>query len=316
MDGDQLALFEGGIDMVKLKAEALRIRSVSRAPSTMRAYASDFADFAAWCKRAGRSSMPARAATLELYVVDQLARFKLSTVGRRIAGVVASHVRENQPSPYGENCELIMKGARRERGSAQDSAAALSALDLRAICRSLPSARPKTAARDRAILTLGFAAALRRAELVALDVRDVEFVRQGVVVHVRRGKTDQEGRGRIAGVFHGTRAAYSCPVKLLRAWLKVRGRKDGPLFPSTGATGRLTCAAVNKIVKRSVELVGLDASRYSAHSLRAGFVTAAAEAGVPESLIMQRTGHRSIQTVARYVRPASVFSSDALARAL
>lgn len=302
--------------MTRLKREAARLTSASQSVATRRAYEGDFADFSAWCLSAGRVAMPATSETLELYIVDRLRVHSLATIERRVIGVRATHLAAGHASPYTNGARDVLRGARRELGSAQASKAALRVEDLRAICRSLGSARPGTAVRDRAILTLGFAAALRRGELVALDLADIDFVAKGLVVRLRRGKTDQEGRGRVVGVFHGTRAACSCPVRCLRAWLRIRGRAPGPLFPSHGVSGRLTTEAVNRIVKRSVELLGLDPRRYGAHSLRAGFVTAAAEAGVPESLIMQRTGHRSIQTVARYVRPATVFSVDALARAL
>ena len=116
-------------------------------------------------------------------------------------------------------------------------------------------------------------------------------------------------------MFFGSRA-QSCPVRALRAWLFVRGREAGALFPGSGASRHLVPAMVGQIVKRAVLSIGLDPAGFGAHSLRAGFVTAAAEAGYPETLIMQRTGHRSVQTVARYVRPATAFSVDALARAL
>lgn len=116
-------------------------------------------------------------------------------------------------------------------------------------------------------------------------------------------------------MFYGSRAS-SCPVQALKAWLAERGKGTGPLFPGRGPGGQITGETVNDVVKRYVELIGLDAEAYGAHSLRAGFVTAAAEAGMSETLIMQRTGHRSVQTVAKYVRPASVFSVDVLAKAL
>lgn len=314
---DLLVPFDGGPDVERLKKEAARLTSSSRSLSTARAYEGDFADFRGWCESAKRKAMPASAETLELYIVDRLRRHSLATIERRVIGVRAVHLAAGHPSPYTNGARDVLRGARRELGSAQASKAALRVEDLRAICRSLNSARPSTAVRDRAILTLGFAAALRRSELVGLDLADVDFVAKGMLVRIRRSKTDQEGRGRAVGVFNGTRAAYSCPVKCLRAWIRIRGRAPGPLFPSEQSTsGRLTAEMVNQVVKRSVELLGLDPRRYGAHSLRAGFVTAAAEAGVPESLIMQRTGHRSIENVAKYVRPASVFSSDALARAL
>jgi integrase len=312
---EQLALFDGGPDVARLKREAARLGGHAFSLNTRRAYATDWADFEEWCVDFGRQALPAKPGTLELFIVDRLRTHALASVERKVAAIVAQHFSAGFESPKSRGVVEVMRGARRERGSAQKSRAALGVRDLRVICRTLRAATDREDAMHRAMLTLGFSAALRVSELVALDVADIQFVRQGMVVSVRRGKTDQEGRGRTAGVFFGIRA-YSCPVKSLRLWLKWRGREAGPLFPGRGATGRFTERGFCRVVKRLVKIAGLDPSLYGTHSLRAGFVTHAAESGVNTALIMQRTGHRSVQTVAKYVRPASIFQSDALARAL
>lgn len=312
----QLPLFDGGPDVARLKAEASRLTSISKSPATERAYAGDWLDFSRWCVEVGRRKLPATPSTLELYVVDRLRTLKLSSVERRLCGVVAKHVAAGFPSPYDSGVQAVVAGARRERGSAVNSRAALSLMDLRTICRALPASKGIKAVRDRALLTLGFAGAFRVSEMLGLDVADVDFVKKGMALHVRRSKTDQGGLGRVVGVFYAMRE-YCCPVRSLQRWLKVRGAKPGPLFPGEGASGRLTSKGVGLIVKRCVRLAGLNPARYGTHSLRAGFVTAACEAHVPDALIMQRTGHRSPVTLAKYVRPATIFSSgDALARAL
>ena len=266
-------------------------------------------------RRGGAARIAGVFVELELYVADRLRTWALASIERRLAGVVAKHRDAGEPSPFDAGVRAVLDGARRERGSAQHGKAALSVMSLRVICRALPASRDRNAARDRAMLTLGFAGALRVSELLGLDLADIDFVRQGVVLNLKRSKTDQMGEGRTVGVFFRMRE-YCCPVRSLRRWLRCRGKAAGPLFPGTGASGRLTPPGVGLIVKRSVALAGLDPRLYGSHSLRAGFVTAAAEARVPETLIMQRTGHRSVDSVARYVRPATLFSVDALARAL
>lgn len=313
---EQLSFFPGGVDVKKLRSEAARlIGDSSQSPNTRLAYASDWRDFESWCQEAGRRDLPALPDTVKLYAMDRLSVHMVATVERRLAAVVSKHERDGFQSPYSLEVRALLRGARRESGSRPNQKCALRAEDLKKVCVRLASTHGELAARDRAIIALGFAAALRRAELVALNLEDLEFVRKGLSLTIRRSKTDQLQLGRVVGVFKASRRAY-CAVESVRDWLKVRGRKPGPLFPGTGKTGRVTEHSVNTIVKRSCAMVGLDPKLYGAHSLRAGFVTAAAENGVPESLIMQRTGHRSVQTVARYVRPASVFSVDALARAL
>jgi integrase len=315
LEPEQLTLFEGGPNVAKLRIVAARMAQASQSVNTKKAYASDWVEFSDWCEEAGRLALPATPDTLKLYIVDHLDIHKVSTVERRLAAVVWKHETAGHASPYSLEIRNLMRGARRELGTRIDAKAALAVDDLKRILVKLGYAAADTAFRDRALMALGFTAALRRSEIGALDVSDLEFTSKGVLVNIRRSKTDQQGRGRKVGVFK-VKNKLVCPVRLLQAWLKQRAAAHGatgPLFP--GRDGRLTGQAVNQIVKRAVKLAGLDASKYGAHSLRAGFVTAAAENGVPETIIMQRTGHRSVQTVARYVRPATVFSVDALARA-
>lgn len=313
---EQIPLFDGGPDVASLRLVAAgMVERSARAKNTVSAYESDWRDFSAWCRSTGRSALPASADTLQLFAVDRLRTRKVSTVERRLAAIVSRHQAAGRASPYSPQVRALMAAARREKGTAVDQKAALSASQLKRILRFYGARRSLAMVRDRALIALGFSGGMRRSELVGLDVSDLVFSRKGVTVAVRRAKNDQEARGRVFGVFRGSRASH-CPVAALRAWLDRRGRQDGPLFPGVGRSGRLTGQAVCDIVKRACGRIGLDARLYGAHSLRAGCVTAAAQAGVPESIIMQRTGHRSVQTVLKYVRPASVFSVDALAGSL
>ena len=310
-DAVQLALFDGGPDVARLKQEAARLGSHAYSENTRSAYAIDWADFEEWCADAGRVALPAKSQTVEWYIVDQLRTHAIASIDRRLAAIASYHAEAGFESPLTRAVRDVMRGARREKGTAQKSRAALSVADLRKICRMLPASKSRgnrLAARNRAMMAVGFAGALRVSELLALEVRDIQFVRQGLIITVRRGKTDQEGKGRSIGVFYG-KSAYCCPVRTLRAWLKWRGSEPGRLWP-------MKARSFLDVIKGLVAKVGLDPKLYGSHSLRAGFVTAAATAGVDAALIMQRTGHRSVATVVKYVRPATLFSRDALARAL
>jgi integrase len=301
--------------MAKLRRLAASYTGAARASATLRAYASDWRDFDRWCRDAGRCSLPASEETLCLYLVARLEDRRVSTVDRRFAAIVDKHRREGQPVPSGQLVRDVMRGARREHGTAPVQKAALRAGDLRKICGLLARRHAAGALRDRALLLLGFAAGMRRSEIVALDLADVSFRKKGMLVRIRKGKTDQEGKGRDVGIFAGSRA-QSCPVRALKAWLYVRGKRPGALFPGRTSSGHLVGVVVGIVVKKAVKSIGLDPAGYGAHSLRSGFVTAALEAGYATELVMQRTGHRSVQTVAGYFRPATAFSVDALARAL
>jgi integrase len=315
---DQLCLFDfglGGVDMERVRAVRERWANNGRSPATKRAYAADLRDFRGWCEAVGRSAVPASAETLALYVAGALDVGRApATVGRRLAAIAVQHRADGVVVDQSE-ARQVLRGARRERGSATSGKLALQVEDLRRICRGLPGT--PGGVRDAALLLLGFASGCRRSELADLDLSDVVFAgRKGLRLTIRRSKTDQEGVGRVVGIFRGRNEA-TCPVRALRAWLRVRRDWPGCLFCRVTAEGEVTGDAiggdaVGQVVKRAVALIGLDPSRYGGHSLRAGCVTAAAAAGVPESLIMQRTGHKSIQMVSRYVRPASVFALDLL----
>jgi integrase len=175
-------------------------------------------------------------------------------------------------------------------------------------------------ARDRALLLVGFAGAFRRSELVALDVRDVAFTTEGLMITLRRSKTDQEGQGRSVGLPYGSRLE-TCPVRSLRAWLALSEITSGPLFRpinrhGTMAEGRLSDRAVALVVKRTAKAAGLDPAKYAGHSLRAGLATSAAAAGVSERAIMNQTGHKSAATVRKYIREGSLFRENAAAAGL
>jgi integrase len=171
--------------------------------------------------------------------------------------------------------------------------------------------------RDRALLLIGFAGGFRRSELTALDAADVAGTRDGLVVTIRRSKTDQEGEGRKIGVPYGSNPA-TCPVRSFQSWLESSGITEGPLFRPINRHGkmaatRLSGAAVGEIVKKYVEAVGLDASHFAGHSLRSGLASSAAAAGASERSIMNQTGHRSEKMVRRYIKDGSLFRENAAA---
>jgi len=173
--------------------------------------------------------------------------------------------------------------------------------------------------RDRALLLIGFAGGLRRSESVGLDLADLEFVREGLIITLRRSKTDQVGRGRRIGIPHA-RGRW-CPVREVQAWLEGAEIEEGPLFRSLRKGGvvsddRLSGEAVSALIKRHVRGIGLEPAKFSGHSLRAGFVTSAARAGIATHLIRQQTGHASDATMSRYIREGSLFRGNAAGQLL
>jgi len=238
----------------------------------------------------------------------------VATIERALVALGHAAVACGLPSPRSHPALLeVVRGARRRIGVAPRQKRAITVAQLRAMSLSLGEG--KRALRDRALLVAGYAGAFRRSELVALDLEDVSWTEQGVLLRVRRSKTDQEGKGTSKALPTGSSAA-TCPSRTLRAWLEVRGEAAGPVFTHIAAGERVTARRLNdrqvaRIVQRAALKVGLDPSLYAGHSLRAGLITAAATAGKTDWAIMRQSGHASPATLAGYVRDARSFEDNA-----
>lgn len=288
------------------------------APATARAYAADMATFVAWCTLRGVVPLPATAATLAVYVAWLADNGRRpSTIGRALAGIGAAHRAVGAEWAGGAHAvRAVMAGIRNRLGVAAAAKAPVEEAELRGILAACGAGLGGL--RDRALITLGWFGAMRRSEIVALDVADARFVRDGLVVNIRRSKTDQEGRGReVALTYQGDGAL--CPVRALRDWLAAAGVEAGPLLRAVDrhgniAVGRLSDAAVARTVKALAGAAGLDAAAFAGHSLRAGFATTAARQGKGLDAIMRQTGHRSESIARRYIRHGTLFADNATAR--
>ena len=287
-------------------------QQASKADSTVRAYRADAEVFQAWCARFGFRSLPATPEAVAAFIVAEAEEGRAaSTLGRRLAAIRYAHKLAKAVDPTGdEGVRAAMKGARRKVGVAPMQKSAATAEILAALLMRTPDTL--TGKRDRALLALGFAGAFRRSELVALDVEDLREDPEGLRVMVRRSKVDQEGRGFEKAIPHGRLIR---PVALVREWLDAAGITAGPVFRPVSRSGnvrqgegvRLTTQAVADIIKRYCTAAGLDASTFGAHSLRAGYITTAAERGADLARIMDQSGHRDPRTVVGYIRRANAF---------
>jgi site-specific recombinase XerD len=286
----------------------------SRADNTLTAYNYDWRDFSCWCQRHGCQALPATPETVAAYLTDLAQRLKPSTLERRISAISVAHQAAEVDNPTRSlKIRLTMEGFRRELGTAQEAKEPATLEVLRLMLAELPEGL--LGVRDRALLLVGFAGAFRRSELVGLDVEDIAFVTDGMVVTLRRSKTDQEGQGRKLGIPYGS-SRETCPVRALRAWLEASQIASGPIFRPVDRHAnvrptRLSGKAVALVVKRYVAAAGFDPEGYAGHSLRAGLATSAAAAGVSERAIMQQTGHKSERMVRKYIREGSLFRDNA-----
>lgn len=305
-----------------LPAEAAAIvrtyQQASKADSTIRAYTSDARVFQDWCAQFGFRSLPASPEAVAGFIVSEAeAGRAASTLGRRLAAIRYAHKLASAADPTDdEGVRAAMKGARRKVGVAPTQKAAATVDVLQMLLARVPDTL--AGKRDRALLALGFAGAFRRSELVALNVEDLREDPEGLRVMVRRSKVDQEGRGFEKAIPHGR---FIRPVALVREWLDAAGITLGPVFrpvsrsghvrglPKSGGTTppRLTDRSVANILQAYCAAAGLDASTFGAHSLRAGYITTAAERGADLARIMDQSGHRDPRTVLGYIRRANAF---------
>lgn len=285
----------------------------SIADSTRRAYRSDFAHFLAW-----GGSVPASPDAVAAYLAAHAEVLSPATLTRRLASVALAHRAKGLASPTSaEVVRAVLRGIRRTQGTSQASATPLLRDDLFIVLDCMGTGLKDV--RDRALLLIGFAGGFRRSELVSLDHEDISTVRQGLILHLRRSKTDQEGAGRKIGIPHGR--TRHCPVAALETWLGRSGITGGPLFRPINRHGhmadaRLSGEAVATVIRERVSEVGIDSTGYSGHSLRSGFATSAAHTGASPWKIRQQTGHASDAMLSRYIKAGQMFEENAAAALL
>jgi integrase len=280
-----------------------------RAESTRRTYAWQWGRFERWCAGRGIAVMPASQATVCAYLVDFAAQgVAAGTIECACAAIAAAHETEGQANPVAEqSVKAVRRGLRRTLGTApRRQSRALSTDEIRRMVGQIERTTAR-GARDAALILLGFASALRRSELAALELADIEPKPEGLLIRVRKSKTDPEARGQLVGVAHGTHADTD-PVTALDAWLAHRGTRPGQMFLGFHmdriGTRPFTGSGLARMLKQRAAAAGIPSERVSGHSLRAGHATTAALAGGGLDRIAAQTRHSRISTlVEHYIRP-------------
>lgn len=257
-------------------------------------------------------SVPATPTMVAEYLASMAGTLAVATLQHRLIAIHRAHTDSGLPSPVMDNLvKRTMQGIRRTLGTTQRRVTALLKDDLLEMMVHVDQQMPMRAARDKALILVGFAGAFRRSELVGLQCEDMTQYDSGVELLLRRSKTDQEGAGRT--VFIPYARGSRCPVKVLKNWLTVAGIDSGPLFRPINrhdqvvGSKALTPQSVALIVKAAVRMMAGDdaAQKVAGHSLRAGYCTEAATVGLQPYQIREQTGHRSDVTLARYIRPVA-----------
>ncbi len=312
----QLNPSELGIDFEVLRKEREKLMDCAKAKNTIKAYNAAWKIFDRWCTTAKESCLPASSETVSLFVVWAIfvRAYRLNTVRSTLAAISNKHHSARLESPVSLGVRKLVSNAARKLREKRGGKRALTPSQLLQISQVADHGRT-ISIRDRAMFFMGFAPGWRRSEIVSLDLSDVHFTDQGIMLSLGASKTDQDGsEGRYVGIAYGENKDM-CPVLALKRWIEVRGSWPGPLFCRVNRYGHviksgLAGDTVNDRIKLALLSIGEDPTQFGAHSLRSGFVTAVAQAGASEIAIMQSTGIKHMSTLLRYVRPARAFRAN------
>ncbi len=300
--------------------DAAEFADNAKAAATLKAYASDWAIFKRWCDDRGLCSLPADEATLVLYITDMakpkdgsgLDPFAPATIRRRLTAISQVHIIARQPShariSTNPALKATLQGICRKLSTRQKMKTAIVREGIVRILDGLDD--DVRSIRDRALILVGFATALRRSELAAVEVNHLKWNNDGVTIFLPKSKTDQIGEGREVEMIYGMRPD-TCPIRALQAWLKSAGVTSGMVFRKVYKGGKVSSRGMSPgsiavIVKKLAVGAHLGTpDEFAGHSLRAGYVTQAASNGAALDEIMKQTGHQSVAMVYRYSRAAS-----------
>ncbi|MEA1085879.1 tyrosine-type recombinase/integrase [Sphingomonas sp. CD22] len=297
--------------------QAAAYARAARAGATRRAYESDWAIFTAWCAAHRLVALPATPEVVAVFASDQaVGGLNPATIGRRIAAIGHYHRAGGHPAPTalptaGRLAE-VLAGIRAEHGGAKRRKQPADAAALRNMLAAIEGDGLR-AVRDRAILAIGMAAALRRSEIVALGVEHVGLVPEGLRLTIARSKTDRAGAGAVIAIPEGSRIR---PKALLLAWMAAAGHAAGPLFRRLSRSDALTedamsDRAIARLVQQHAAAAGYDPTQFAGHSLRAGFLTEGAAQGATIFKLQEVSRHKSVQVLSDYVRDAELFRDHA-----
>ncbi|PWK27529.1 site-specific recombinase XerD [Arcicella aurantiaca] len=268
--------------------------------NTQRAYKADLKNFNEWCDANGQVALPASPETLAGYVAHLADNCKWATINRRLAAISKLHQLQNLETPTQNRVfRTVMEGIKRANGIRQKQAPAFKLNKLKSMLREIET-DSNAKLRDKALLLLGFTGAFRRSELVALNVEDLQFTEEGLIVSMKKSKTNQYGDYEEKAIFYSPEAIL-CPIRTLQSWIQRLEKNTDALFVRVRkgdkiTEDRLTDKTVNDLVKTYL------GEEFSAHSLRASFITIAKINGADDSEIMRQSKHKTSAMIQRYTR--------------
>lgn len=300
------------IDPKRLAQHAAELRDASVSASTRRSYGIYWGQFCDFCEKIGAAPLPAPQTAVIAFLAHLSEQKKRnSTIYVAAAAIRRAHDEASLPCALEDrDARDVLRGIARRRSGAPKAKREIRLDDLRAMLAKKRDGR--RGIRDTALLLVGWWAALRRGELVALNLENVRFTDEGMQIHFNFSKTNQLGkREEIVGVPYASDPKV-CPVRALKRWIAIQGNPpSGPIFTSMRQEERLSDMAVWKIVKEYAKRAGLDENEFGAHSLRSGFATEAARAKKRPDAIKDHLRHGSLETTMKYIRREDVWEDNA-----
>jgi site-specific recombinase XerD len=306
-----------------LGPDELAYAAKARSANTLKGYRSDWAEWSAWCAAHGTDPMPADPVAVAQYLTS-LARHgaKVGTMSRRLSSIRFAETAAGISSQLDDAIvATVWEGIRRTHGAPPEQSLPIMPPLLWAILDATPTTTDAgkivlSALRDHVLLLVGFVGALRRSELVGIDVEHLETHDKGLVLHIPRSKINQTGDTDELVVLPSSPTPGRCPVAATQAWRNATNINTGPLLRGLTRTQqprptRMNDASINMLVKAAIARTGTDPTPYSAHGLRAGFVTYANLMGQTDRSIARQTRHRSLASLGPYIRIQDAWTNNA-----
>ena len=301
------------LDIFSLKEKISDYADHAFAKNTLVNYQSDWKIFSFWCKSANIDPNKVDHKILIVYITTLAEnKYKASTIQRKISAII-KYCEMNNIKIDIDNKEfkIVWQGIRRKLGTAKKGKEPLLIKTLRTILETIPT-NNNMGTRDRALLSFGWASAMRRSEIVQLNWDDITFIEEGIIVNIKQSKTDKFGEGQKIAILNG-RNQNICPVRNLKSWKDTNNHEA--VFCSITKAGtmsgkRLPCRDVARIIKKWVSHIGLDEAGFAGHSLRSGLITTASKSSVPDHVIMKHTRHKTAQMIHVYTRDNSLVNDN------
>ncbi|MBL4869086.1 MAG: tyrosine-type recombinase/integrase [Pseudomonadales bacterium] len=280
--------------------------------NTRKAYRAAIRKFESWGGR-----LPSNSEQITQYLLAHAELLNPNTLSLHLTALRQWHHYQGIDDPSSDpSVRKTLQGIKRVHGKPKRKAKALRLEHIASILKYL-SQLPETNKRyrDEALVMVGFFGAFRRNELVSINIEDLSWEPEGLIVHIQKSKTDQESQGAYRAIPKGN--GKFCPVETVRRWIDKAGINEGPVFRAVTRWDQVKSAqlypgSVNEILKQIGEACDFEfIPELSSHSLRRGMSTSAARENIDFELIKRQGGWKSDSTVWQYIEEGNQLSKNA-----